>query len=319
MDRLDVRILRDILESKATSPLDVSVRKPLSSVARRLRVDENTVKNRVEKLRRSGFLKGWWVGVNPSLVGQRMAQVWLDLGSSSTKGAVIQKLTLIPGVAVIKDLFGPSLCIVLFYESEKTLKNTSELISSIAGSRRVTLIDQPFPTCEIAFSKDDLRIVRTLQKEPQKPYTDVAKELDLSSRTVKRRIRRLAEGKALYLIAELNPRFLSGGIVCGLLVSHDESGSKSLSERKILSHLGDQLLFADLDDPHHGYFALIIENVATAQETLNWALAQEGVSEARIDIVQEVISLYGVYEDQLDKLQQGPSYLPNTRPLRAQG
>ncbi len=317
MDRLDVRILRDILENKATSPLDTSVRKPWSSVARRLQVDENTVKNRVEKLRRSGFLKGWCVGVNPNLVGQRMAQVWFDVGSSSAKQPVIQKLSLIPGVAVIKDLFGPSLCIVLFYEGERTLKKTTELISSIAGSSSVTWKDEPFPTCEIAFSKDDLRIVRTLQKEPQKPYTDIAKELDLSSRTVKRRIRRLAEGKALYLIAELNPRFLSGGIVCGLLVSHDESGSKSLSERRIVSHLGDQLLFADLDDPRHGYFALIIENVASAQDILNWALTQEGVSEGRIDIVQEVISLYGVYEEQLEKLERGPSYLPNTRPPRA--
>ena len=318
MDRLDVRILRDILENKATSPLDTSVRKPLSSVARRLQVDENTVKNRVEKLRRSGFLKGWWVGVNPNLVGQRMAQVWVDVGSSSAKRPVIEKLSLLPGVAVIKDLFGPSLCIVLFYEGERTPKKMTELISSIAESSSVTWIDEPFPRCEIAFSKDDLRIVRTLQEEPQKPYKDIAKELDLSSRTVKRRIRRLAEGKALYLIAELNPRFLSGGIVCGLLVFHDESGSKSLSERRIVSHLGDQLLFADLDDPRHGYFALIIENVATAQDILNWALTQEGVSEGRIDIVQEVISVYSVYEEQLEKLQRGPSSLPNMRPLRAE-
>jgi len=305
MDKLDVRILHDILESKATSPLDLDVRKPLSSVARRLKVDENTVKNRIEKLRRSGFLKGWWVAVNPNLVGQRMAQVWFDVGSSAAKRPVIQKLSLIPGVAVIKDLFGSSLCVVLFYDSEKNFRRTTELIFSIAGSKGATWMSEPFPACEIALSKDDFRIIRSLQKEPQRPYAGIAQELDISSRTVKRRIRRLVDGNAIYLIAELNPRYLSGGIVCGLLVSHEVSDNKAESEGKIGLHLEDGLLFASLDDPHRGYFAFITENVASVQEVLDWTLAQEGVSEARIDIVQEVISLYGVYEEQLEMLQKG--------------
>jgi len=75
MDSLDVRIIHEMVESKATSPVDSNVRKSLSSIARKLRVDENTVKNRIENLKRSGFLRGWWVGINPNLVGQDMTQI----------------------------------------------------------------------------------------------------------------------------------------------------------------------------------------------------------------------------------------------------
>jgi len=317
MDSLDIRILRDILESQATSPLDASVRKSLSSVARRLKVDENTVKNRIERLRRSGFLRGWWVCVNPNLVGQRMAQVWLDVRSASTKRALIEKLSLLPGVAVIRDLYGPSLSLVIFYEDERSRKKTFDLISSIAGPSTLTYVDEPFPASSLVFSRTDLKILGILQKEPQMPYAEIAGELGLSSRTVKRRIARLAEGNALYLVAELNPKFLSGGIVCGLLVFHDERGNKSAAERNIVSHLGDQLLFADLDNPHHGYFALIIENIALAEPILNWALAQAGVSNGRIDVVQEVISLYGVYEEQLEKLERNVTQASQSKPLRA--
>lgn len=316
MDSLDIRIIRDMLESKATSPLDANIRKSLSSIARRLEVDENTVKNRIQRLRRSGFLKGWWVGINPNLVGQKMAQIWFDLRNSSAKQEVIKKVSLIPGVAVIKDLFGPSLCIVFYYEGEQTLKKTTELISSIAGSSTTMLANEPFPTCRITLSSDDLRIVRSLQREPLKPYSDIAKELGLSGRTVKRRIIRLTEGEALYLVADLDPKFLSGGIVCGLLVFYDDSKDKYLVEGEIVPYLGDRLIFANLDDLHHGYFAFIITNLAMAQQILNWALALKGVSNGRLDIVQEVISLYGVYDEQLEKLQRSSAYVPYKRTLR---
>ena len=171
MDSLDVRIIREMLESKATSPVDSNVRKSLSSIARKLRVDENTVKNRIERLRRSGFLRGWWVGINPNLVGQKMAQIWFDVKNPSAKQEVIAKVSLIPGVAVIKNLFGPSLCIAFYYQGEQTLKKTTELISSIAGSSSTTCANEPFPTCRITLSSDDLRIITSLQKEPLKPYT----------------------------------------------------------------------------------------------------------------------------------------------------
>jgi DNA-binding Lrp family transcriptional regulator len=317
MDSLDVRIIREMLESSATSPLDSNVRKSLCSIARVLDVDENTVKNRIQGLKRSGFLKGWWVAINPSLVGQKMAQIWFDVGNSSAKQGVIKKISLIPGVAVIKDLFGPSLCVVFYYEGDQTLKKTTELISSIAGSSATTSANEPFPTCGITFSSDDLMIVRSLQREPLKPYSDIAKELGLSSRTVKRRIARLAEGEAIYMVAELDPKFLSGGIVCGLLVFYVDSRDKYSAEKEIVPYLGDRLIFANLEDLHHGYFAFIITNLAMAQQILNWALARNGVSKGRLDIVQEVISLYGVYDEQLEKLQNSSAYAPHARTLQA--
>jgi len=315
MDTLDTRIIRQMLESKATSPIDSSVRKSISSIARKLNVDENTVKNRIDRLKRSGFLRGWWLGINPNLVGQKMAQLWFDVKSSTTKQEVIEKISLIPGVAVIKDLFGSSLTIAFYYEGEKTLKKTTELVSSIAGSTAITCANEPFPICKITLSNEDLRIISSLQKDPLKPITDIANELELSAKTVKRRITRLIEGDALYLVADLNPRYLSGGIACGLLVFYNDPKPRFLEE-EILTYLGDQLIFANLDDPGHGYFAVIITNLATADQILKWALAQKGVSKGRVDIVQEIISQYSVYEEQLEKLQRISAHEPRARNLR---
>jgi hypothetical protein len=53
-----------------------------------------------------------------------------------------------------------------------------------------------------------------------------------------------------------------------------------------------------------------------AQQIMNWALAQKGVSSGRVDIVQEIISLYSVYEEQLEKLQHSSMYVPGARNLQ---
>jgi hypothetical protein len=97
------------------------------------------------------------------------------------------------------------------------------------------------------------------------------------------------------------------------LVFYNDSKDKYLVDREIVPYLGDQLIFANLEDLHHGYFAFIITNLAMARQILNWALARKGVSNGRLDIVQEVISLYGVYDEQLEKLQHSSSYEPHAR------
>ncbi len=134
VDNLDVRIIRGMLESRATSPLDFSLKKSVSSLARKIKVDENTVKNRISKLYESKFLRGWWVAVNPRLVGQQMAQIWIDVKDTFSKKQVIEKISLIQGVAVVKNLFGSWIGVVLYHEGEQALKKTRELISKIAES-----------------------------------------------------------------------------------------------------------------------------------------------------------------------------------------
>jgi len=62
MDSLDIRIIREMLESKATSPVDSNVRRSLSSIARKLRVDENTQESNraAQEIRLPEGMVGWY-------------------------------------------------------------------------------------------------------------------------------------------------------------------------------------------------------------------------------------------------------------------
>ncbi len=125
MDKLDVRIMRELLRADATPP---NIRRSFRAIARRLRVDENTVRNRIEKLQRSGFLKGWLIGVNPNLLGEKVARLWFDVQPQSDKANTIRKISLVQGIESIMDYFGASLSAMLCYEDEQILNKNIELI-----------------------------------------------------------------------------------------------------------------------------------------------------------------------------------------------
>lgn len=135
----------------------------------------------------------------------------------------------------------------------------------------------------------------------------------LSSGTVKRRLGRPERGGALYLVAELDPRFLNGGMTGGLLLFYDNPENRRPVNRYVISQLEGNLIFANLEDSDHAYFAFIITNLAMAERVVNLALAHGGVSAGRVDIVQDLTSLYGVYEEQLERLEHSPAYAPSVR------
>ena len=306
VDTLDVRIIRAMLESKATSPLDFSLKKSLTALARQIKIDENTVKNRIQKLYESKFLKGWWLALNPNLVGEQMTQIWFDVRDPSTKEDVIEKISFLPGMAVIKNLFGAWLAVIMYHEGDKALKKTGELISRIAGSQEMIFSNERFPHCNVDLSSDDVRIIRAFQRDPMKSYVQVATELHLSPRTIKRRVGKLSDEEALYLVGELQPKFLTGGIIGGLLLFYNNSEQRNKANDILLDFIGDQLLFSDLDDTQHAYFAIMITNIARAKEILRWALQVPGIASGRVDLVEEIIYRYDVFEEQLEKLERNP-------------
>jgi hypothetical protein len=55
------------------------------------------------------------------------------------------------------------------------------------------------------------------------------------------------------------------------LIFYDDLKPNHLLE-DIVTYHGDRLIFANLDDPHHGYFAFIITNLVMAQQILDGAL-----------------------------------------------
>ena len=187
-------------------------------------------------------------------------------------------------------------------------KKSGELISKIAESQEMIFTNEAFPSCNVKLSSDDLRIIRAFHRDPMKSYVQVAKELHLSPRTIKRRITKLSDEEALYLVGEMRPKFAAGCIVSGILLFYEDPEKRHPANKRLLDYIGDRLLFANLDDAKHAYFSLVITNIAQAKEILRWALEVPGISGGRVDLTEDIIYRYEVYGEQLDKLERNPVF-----------
>lgn len=126
LDELDVRIFRALLTDNISAPFSPHLKTSLRGVARKLNVDDVTVRNRFKRFQDQGFLSGWRLLPNPTLFGYRMMNVLVDTPPKSPKSLMMAKLELIRGTVVLLDYQGDSLGIVLFYESDQSLSQTIE-------------------------------------------------------------------------------------------------------------------------------------------------------------------------------------------------
>lgn len=231
-----------------------------------------------------------------------MAQIWFEVRPPAVKADVAGKLALIQGVAVVKEFFGTSLGAVVYYDGPRALKRTLELVQRISNAPDILSVNEPFPKCSISLSKQDWVIIKSLQQNPLRSNTEVAAELKLSTRSVQRRISRLSRENAIFLLADMSPRSVEGRVVCGLLVFYAEGDNRYIVSGEIIEKIGDQMLFSETDSKDHAYFSLVAKNVAQANELLDWTRGRSGVRDARLDLVQDIISVYGLYDEQIEKL-----------------
>ena len=298
MDKLDVRILGDLLGVEATSP---GIRRPLRSIARDLGVDETTVRNRLDQLRRSGFLRGWMVSVNPELIGERVAQVWLDVAHRTEKAGVLREIALVEGVGLILDYFGTALSVQVFFDEERTLGRTLELIGRLAGADDVESARIAFPKTRATLSKKDWEIVLSLHRNPWKSFTKIGDEVGVSTATVKRRLARMDRAKALYLLVDIDPKATEGSLLTHLTVFYDDPARRPKVDAALLDGLREEIAFAELDNPDHGFFALMLRNVARVQEISEWLRDRPGIRRARVDILQDIIAFPQLHESFLER------------------
>src|SRR6476660_2412646 len=108
-DDLDIRIIRAL-----ASPLSFQwdVRISYAHIAEGLKVDEETVRNRLRRMNDAQFLEGWQLILNPVLLGREAAIVELRVADSESKHEVIQRLKLIEGIMLVDDFYGRELAVL---------------------------------------------------------------------------------------------------------------------------------------------------------------------------------------------------------------
>ena len=265
-------------------------------------MDQGTIRRRIKNLQKQGILAGWFLGVSPSVTGHRVANVWLETEPHADKRELMEELLTVQGVERVCSYLSPKLSLVLLYKGREDLDASLKRIATLAGSNKVFHEIGATSSPGQALTETDLAIVGSLRQDPWKPHATVARELRMSSRTVKRRVTRLSEGGAIYMLPNIDLKAFHGIVPAELVVHYESKEQRSAANERIMSQIRDELLFSNISESH-GYFALSVSNTSRVEQITRWAKQQTGVREVHSDVLQDVILNRSHYEQERGRIR----------------
>jgi len=291
-DELDMRIIREL--GGSASPY-WNVWESYSAVSRKLGVDEETVRTRINRARERGFLPAWRVMVNPMLIGCLEAVLDIEVREEQRKVDAVSKVRLVDGVYYIDDFRGRGMLVGLYHPSGEELARKVRLIESICGSDSVSW-ERPVPRPNVRMRRLDWQIIEAMGEDAWRDLREVAKATGVSTRTIQRRLAAMKEGKAIYLSRPPNVS-AAGGLMCNFLVRCDE-GKKRAADYAILSAF-NRIGASDTSQDGFSIFGMSCQNYAEADAMVEKLRAIEGVVDVRLRVLKEIIVIRDWLEAQV--------------------
>ena len=224
MDELDFRIFKSLeFRPYGEAAGDLSRLNPWV-IARKVGADGNTVKDRLNKMKKAGFIRYFQIYPNFRLLDLHGAAYMFDLHDVLEKSAVIEKCALVDGVTEIHNNIGPQNCIDKTYGDATDARRRHELFRELTRcGTPERFYERTMPPVTVDLTPLDWRIVRALRYQAFRPLAAVAQELRVSVKTVRRRFKRMVEGQAVLIAPLVNPADIPNTITHVILLYPDES------------------------------------------------------------------------------------------------
>jgi len=312
MDELDARILRELTQATRALPARPGFRASNRAIARTLQVSPGTVRNRIHRMSAEGVLTGWSVYANPNLLGLEPAAYAVEVSPGRKKGEVVERLRALEEVYFIQNFRGNLVGLAFVFPDEESRAKTVATVQAITGARGGIFSRVHYPPCSVTLTPPEWRLLSRLTRGRLSTYAALARELGASVRTIKRRVTKLVRGRAILSVPTLDYRALSGCVPVDLVVAFTSPATRHEAERRILTLVGNGLIFAgswaDL-----GLFSLLLPSVGTATRLADEVPRIPGVRMARVEIVEDHIDQLSALHRYVDR-QWAASLLPGSGP-----
>jgi len=284
LDDLEIGIMKELASPRS---FRWDIRESFASIAERLGVDEETVRRRVKRARESGFLKNWKLLLNPHLIGLESAGFQLEVDDEERKAEMISMIKDMDGVVILINFHGRALRVILYYRDEDDLEEKVRAVGVVCGSGPLLRWGGGFPASKLKMKKTDWEIVRGFRRDARRSPSEVADEIRVSSRTVKRRLTVMTENNSVFMLPEINYD-KSLGVACNYTLVCPDERKKSQVDKLITGKL-DRLAFTLTDVKGFSIFAMICLNLSEGEEIHRWIKGLDGVRDVRVDIMRENI------------------------------
>jgi DNA-binding Lrp family transcriptional regulator len=312
LDELDIRIVRELTQGRHVGLAWGEINPSYGRIGKKLGVSRETVRDRVEKMSNSGFLKVFPVQVNPSLLGLGVGCISVDIPQTGRKVELIDELSLLEGMILIATHVGTLIGLSFYYEDERSLQKKISLITRICGATKLKFTVQPIPRPSVELSAKDWQIVAALQRGRMRPSGEIAAELGISAKTLQRRTKRMIEGMAISTMVSSAEGAFKGGVIGNLQVEYTSPRTRPQTEGGLLQQLDRQLIYAGLWTSF-SLFTLVLASIPEASEILEAVRGTKGVSHARLDLIEERVELYSTLQELVERKLKGSATTTGSR------
>ena len=286
----------DLMRELWGSPDVWNSKKSYTKIAERLRVDEETVRNRIRHLRESGFLLGYRLLPNPSLLGRSFGSIRIEFRDRESKKSAIPRLGEVEGAINIASTFDNSVLVTLMAGD---IRDPSNLTAGLGIEGEVSWVPPVgLRTTSFRMTSLDWEIVSLLLRDAETRLDEVAEQLRVSTRTVKRRLNAMMEGTAVFTMPVVDLSKMEG--VSYQLRIQTEQGKSSQVEKTVTARIGN-VVFLAADSQNGSVFGFNGANIAEGNEILEWARIQPGVRSATMAIVEQVVQVFSWLEGEVAK------------------
>ena len=214
LDDLDISILKMLTTNSRTSD---------HSIAKRLQVTTNTVKNRVRNLMNEGVLQGFETHLSAAFFNATHCWLSVQLHGNEPEGKTVEELGEIDKVSFIMPTTENLMLIAMDFFNSTDLDNT---IQQMSGRKGITGIQTYIYSSQQLHKKIDIspldwKIIKSIRFNSRKSPSQIARECGISTRTVNRRLRRLYNGGVIHHIIAFDPMASKGTIVYGIFAEYD--------------------------------------------------------------------------------------------------
>lgn len=312
-----IDLTASIMREMAASPSHWNVNRSYADVARKLGVDEDTVRNRLKMMREMGLLRGWRLIPNARLLGMESSNVVLDFSDQESKEAALPRIRDAQGTVLTQDFYGKTLQVTVFHaEAEEPEQN---LMSKETPAAVVTSWKVKLPRCELKPKEVDWRIMATMLRNAETKIPEIAAKVRVSPRTAKRRVNLMMASSAFFMQPLLNLKKAMGVTPCQLIVKCAPGKKRGIDDA--IASKFERTVFRLTNSDTHSMFTILCTNVGEMRDILAWARSQPGVELARTDILEQQDYVYDwlerVVKNRIEKGPEEASAKPSPRGVAA--
>lgn len=229
MDSLDLRIVREMgFRPYGARPQNPEVFKP-SYLAKRTGVEPETVKARLARMEESGFIRFYQVYPNFRHLGLQGSAYLFRVPDDDRKAEAIQKVEPIEGLVEIHNFLGPEMCVDLSHRGPEDLSRKLRLLAEFTGDAAPTrFYERHMPAVGRTLTPLDWRILKALRYKGRRSLAEVADEVGVSVRTVRRRHDRMAAEGSFFVVPAIDPGKAPGVLLYELLIHLNPDAAESV-------------------------------------------------------------------------------------------